>query len=171
MRPHCYHANPQARFDGVRRAVACRGARNCQCANPRAACTPKSNGRRRSPPKFAASPHRGEPDTEETYYQAVLAALERLVGEKSPETGGSLVDRVEAWRRAYLYTPHGQPVPSLLRLFRRIWSRSRSSRPSRPVTVFFAVPFRGASCHGARKSRLAHGEHPNSTTSIGGTAT
>ena len=57
--------------------------------------------------RLAAS---GEPDTEETYYQAVLAALERLVGEKSPETGGSLVDRVEAWRRAYLNTPHGQPV-------------------------------------------------------------
>lgn len=51
-----------------------------------------------------------EPDTEQTYYQAVLAALERLVGEKSPETGGSLVARVEAWRRAYLNTPHGQPV-------------------------------------------------------------
>ena len=52
----------------------------------------------------------GEPDTEETYYQAVLAAVERLVGEKSPETGASLVDRVDAWRRAYLNTPHGQPV-------------------------------------------------------------
>ena len=52
----------------------------------------------------------GEPDTEDTYYQAVLAALEGLVGEKSPETGGSLVARVEAWRRAYLNTPHGQPV-------------------------------------------------------------
>jgi len=52
----------------------------------------------------------GDPDTEETYYQAALGALERLVGEKSPETGGSLQDRVEAWRRAYLNTPHGQPV-------------------------------------------------------------
>ena len=57
--------------------------------------------------RLAAS---GEPNTEETYYQAVLAALERLVGEKSPETGGSLVARLEAWRRAYLNTPHGQPV-------------------------------------------------------------
>lgn len=52
----------------------------------------------------------GAPDTEESYYQAVLAALERLVGEKSPETAGSLVARVEAWRRAYLNTPHGRPV-------------------------------------------------------------
>jgi nitrile hydratase accessory protein len=51
-----------------------------------------------------------EPGTEETYYQAVLTALERLVGEKSPETGRSLADHVETWRRAYLNTPHGQPV-------------------------------------------------------------
>lgn len=52
----------------------------------------------------------GEPDTDETYYRAVLAALERLVADKSPSTGGSLAERVEAWRRAYLNTPHGQPV-------------------------------------------------------------
>ena len=52
----------------------------------------------------------GEPDTEETYYRAALSALERLIQEKSPETAGSLVDRVEAWRRAYHNTPHGQPV-------------------------------------------------------------
>ena len=52
----------------------------------------------------------GRPDTEATYYGAALAALERLVAEKSPETGGSLADRVEAWRRAYLNTPHGRPV-------------------------------------------------------------
>jgi nitrile hydratase accessory protein len=51
-----------------------------------------------------------EPDTDETYYRAVLAALERLVAEKSPSTGGSLPERVEAWRRAYLNTPHGQAV-------------------------------------------------------------
>ena len=51
-----------------------------------------------------------EPDSEESYYRAALAALERLVGDKSPETGGSLADRVEAWRRAYLNTPHGEPV-------------------------------------------------------------
>ena len=57
--------------------------------------------------RLAAS---GEPDTEEIYYQAVLAALEGLVGEKSPDTGGLLGDRVEAWRRAYLNTPHGHPV-------------------------------------------------------------
>ena len=44
------------------------------------------------------------------YYHAVLAALELLVAEKSPETGDLLADRIEDWRRAYLNTPHGQPV-------------------------------------------------------------
>jgi nitrile hydratase accessory protein len=52
----------------------------------------------------------GLPDTEDTYYHAVLAALERLTVEKSPSTGGMIEERVEAWRRAYLNTPHGQPV-------------------------------------------------------------
>jgi nitrile hydratase accessory protein len=56
------------------------------------------------------SSNSGAPDTEETYYRAVLWALERLVASKSPETGGSLGERVEAWRRAYLNTPHGNPV-------------------------------------------------------------
>jgi nitrile hydratase accessory protein len=52
----------------------------------------------------------GDGDSEENYYRAALAALERLCGDKSPETGASLDRRVEAWRRAYLNTPHGQPV-------------------------------------------------------------
>lgn len=52
----------------------------------------------------------GSGDGEENYYRAALAALERLCGDKSPGTGGSLDERVEAWRRAYLNTPHGQPV-------------------------------------------------------------
>lgn len=52
----------------------------------------------------------GLPDTDATYYRSALAALERLVRDKSPETGESLEERVEAWRRAYLHTPHGRPV-------------------------------------------------------------
>jgi nitrile hydratase accessory protein len=52
----------------------------------------------------------GEPDSDASYYRAALAALERLVGASSPETGGSLEARVAAWRRAYLNTPHGRPV-------------------------------------------------------------
>jgi len=53
---------------------------------------------------------RGEPDTDETYYAAALTALERLVAERSPATGVALAGRIEAWRRAYLATPHGKPV-------------------------------------------------------------
>jgi hypothetical protein len=32
------------------------------------------------------------------------------MAEKSPLTGGSLVERVEVWRRAYLNTPQGRSV-------------------------------------------------------------
>ncbi len=53
---------------------------------------------------------RGAPDDQQTYYAAALVALERLVAERSPATGTALEPRVEAWRRAYLRTPHGQPV-------------------------------------------------------------
>jgi nitrile hydratase accessory protein len=52
----------------------------------------------------------GESDSDETYYAAALAALERLVAERSPETGAAHPERIAAWRRAYLRTPHGQPV-------------------------------------------------------------
>lgn len=52
----------------------------------------------------------GAPDNLETYYGAVLTALERL-GET--EAGISAEDRAErraAWEAAYRRTPHGQPV-------------------------------------------------------------
>jgi nitrile hydratase accessory protein len=52
----------------------------------------------------------GAPDSDASYYRAALAALERLVRAGSPETAGSLDERIEAWRRAYLNTPHGRPV-------------------------------------------------------------
>jgi nitrile hydratase accessory protein len=52
----------------------------------------------------------GQPDTEATYYAAALAALQGLVAARSPAVGDRLHARVEAWRRAYLNTPHGRPV-------------------------------------------------------------
>jgi nitrile hydratase accessory protein len=52
----------------------------------------------------------GAPDTAETYYRAVVAALERLVAEGGTASAETLAERREAWRRAYLETPHGQPV-------------------------------------------------------------
>lgn len=51
----------------------------------------------------------GAPDTMATYYEAALAALEKLATEAG--IGGAMLDaRVEAWREAYLETPHGHPV-------------------------------------------------------------
>jgi nitrile hydratase accessory protein len=52
----------------------------------------------------------GAPDTAETYYRAVVAALERLVTESGAASAEDLAERRETWRQAYLDTPHGQPV-------------------------------------------------------------
>lgn len=52
----------------------------------------------------------GAPDTPDTYYGAVLETLESLLAAGGAVTTGSLAERREAWRRAYLATPHGQPV-------------------------------------------------------------
>ena len=49
-------------------------------------------------------------DTLDAYYGAVLRALERLLAEQGAVSEQLLGARIEAWRRAYLRTPHGQPV-------------------------------------------------------------
>lgn len=53
---------------------------------------------------------RGAPDDLETYYGAALRALEQLVSAGGRVSPSTLSERVEAWRRAYLNTPHGHPV-------------------------------------------------------------
>lgn len=53
---------------------------------------------------------RGAPDTPQTYYEAVVQALEQLIRENGPFSADLLEDRVQTWRQAYLNTPHGQPV-------------------------------------------------------------
>ena len=52
----------------------------------------------------------GKPDTTTTYYEAALAALERLTTEATPISGSELAMRKAEWTRAYERTPHGQPV-------------------------------------------------------------
>jgi nitrile hydratase accessory protein len=52
----------------------------------------------------------GAPDDQGTYYAAALAALERLVAARGGLTAAALARRTAEWRRAYLHTPHGQPV-------------------------------------------------------------
>jgi nitrile hydratase accessory protein len=51
-----------------------------------------------------------EPDDRETYYSAVLAALERLLAQNGSVTFAELQEREHQWERAYLRTPHGKPV-------------------------------------------------------------
>lgn len=53
---------------------------------------------------------RGDADDTDTYYKAVLSALEGLLNAQDSLTDGVLDERTEAWRQAYLRTPHGQPV-------------------------------------------------------------
>lgn len=52
----------------------------------------------------------GDADLGDTYYAHWLAALERLCREKGITDAGQMSERKEAWRAAYLATPHGQPV-------------------------------------------------------------
>ena len=60
--------------------------------------------------ELANAKKRAEPDNSETYYRAALAALESLLHGQQSLSTDSLDDRTEAWRKAYLRTPHGQPV-------------------------------------------------------------
>lgn len=57
-----------------------------------------------------AAAARGEPDDPQTYYRAALAALETLLVADGRITVDTVEDRTEAWRQAYLRTPHGRPV-------------------------------------------------------------
>jgi len=52
----------------------------------------------------------GEPDDQNTYYAAALTALEGLIAADGRVSADGLSARAEQWRRAYLNTPHGQPV-------------------------------------------------------------
>ena len=51
-----------------------------------------------------------EPDDRETYFRAVLTALERVLAENGGVTRAELDEREQQWERAYLNTPHGRPV-------------------------------------------------------------
>ncbi len=53
---------------------------------------------------------RGDPDLGDTYYQHWLKALERLCAEKNLLSHEDMRQRTDEWRRAYLNTPHGQPI-------------------------------------------------------------
>ena len=52
----------------------------------------------------------GDPDLGDTYYQHWLKALERICTDTGLVGQAALQQRKALWRRAYLNTPHGQPV-------------------------------------------------------------
>jgi nitrile hydratase accessory protein len=60
--------------------------------------------------EIAAAQRRGDPDLGDTYYHHWLNALERLCDAKGLVDHTAMHQRTEAWRQAYLHTPHGQPV-------------------------------------------------------------
>ena len=52
----------------------------------------------------------GDPDRGDTYYRHWQKALEKISLVKGLTDAAELNGRVEAWRQAYLATPHGNPV-------------------------------------------------------------
>lgn len=52
----------------------------------------------------------GASDTPQTYYRAVVEALEGVLSESGEVSARLLDERAQTWRRAYLNTPHGKPV-------------------------------------------------------------
>ncbi|MEE9388525.1 MAG: nitrile hydratase accessory protein [Paracoccaceae bacterium] len=53
---------------------------------------------------------KGESDTTETYYHCAINTLEQLVARNTAIDQPALNSRKASWERAYLATPHGQPV-------------------------------------------------------------
>jgi len=60
--------------------------------------------------ELESASERGDSDSISTYYQAVLTALEKLLRDQKTLPCDIVDQRTEAWRSAYLRTPHGQPV-------------------------------------------------------------
>ncbi len=52
----------------------------------------------------------GHQDDLETYYAVALDTLETLMTTQGTVTEVEILKRQEAWKQAYLRTPHGQPV-------------------------------------------------------------
>lgn len=60
--------------------------------------------------EIRSAQQRGDPDLGHSYYHHWLNALERLCAEKGLVSSVAIQRRKERWRRAYLHTPHGQPI-------------------------------------------------------------
>ena len=60
--------------------------------------------------EIAAARDRGEPDLGDTYYMHWMRALEALSARKGGIAAADIEACAEDWRRAYLNTPHGEPI-------------------------------------------------------------
>ena len=60
--------------------------------------------------EIARAQKAGDPDRGDTYYRHWLAALERLVADKSIADPATLARYRNAWDRAADRTPHGEPI-------------------------------------------------------------
>jgi hypothetical protein len=60
--------------------------------------------------EIRASEKVGAADEPETFFRAVLSALERLLSTDGRISLSELDEREHVWEHAYLNTPHGQPV-------------------------------------------------------------
>ena len=60
--------------------------------------------------EIRAAQREGDSDLGDTYYQHWLRALERLCRVHGLVSQEEASDRKDAWRKAYLDTPHGKPV-------------------------------------------------------------
>lgn len=56
------------------------------------------------------APATAEESVNDAYYRQWLLATERLVASLGLTTAAAIAERTEAWRQAYLNTPHGQAV-------------------------------------------------------------
>ncbi len=59
---------------------------------------------------LAAAESAARPDNQQTYYQCVLEALEKLVAANSDIDREAMLGKRRDWEQAYRSTPHGQPV-------------------------------------------------------------
>jgi nitrile hydratase accessory protein len=60
--------------------------------------------------EIKAAPERPGEGAEAAYFRQWLAALETILRQKDAATAAEIAEREEAWRQAYLNTPHGMPV-------------------------------------------------------------
>jgi|TARA_B110000977_G_scaffold109294_1_gene142184 nitrile hydratase accessory protein len=56
------------------------------------------------------SANRADIDSQLTYYQSVLKTLEQLIADHSEIDAALMDSKRQDWEKAYLNTPHGQPV-------------------------------------------------------------